>query len=52
MESKFTKADTLDALHAIETRLLHLDGMYSWDLEIAMIREALEKAQYRLSLTH
>ncbi len=36
----------MSTFEALATRLDSLDGMYAWNEEIEMIREALERAGY------
>jgi len=36
----------MKALEAMAARLNSLDGMYAWDDEIELIREALETVEY------
>ncbi|AEC53212.1 hypothetical protein SCRM01_266 [Synechococcus phage S-CRM01] len=43
---EFNKDEVLAAFEAMAARLDSLDGMYAWNDEIDLIREALEKAGY------
>ena len=46
MENDFKKEDVMLTFEALAARLDSLDGMYAWNEEIELIREALEKAGY------
>jgi hypothetical protein len=44
MENNFDENSVMSAFEALAARLDSLDGMYAWDNEIEMIREALKRA--------
>jgi hypothetical protein len=46
MENEFNKNEVMLTFEALAARLDSLDGMYAWNEEIEMIREALTRAGY------
>lgn len=46
METEFDKSDVMLTFEALASRLDSLDGMYAWNEEIELIRNALEYAGY------
>jgi hypothetical protein len=45
-DGKFENEDVMSTFESLAARLDSLDGMYAWDKELEIVREALEKAGY------